>query len=121
MDRMEKTVRTVRQTAETTVSRAVFIIMKAALTIGMPEERAAREADFPADRIVRIIGETIRTARAARTIPESVSRAALITVIIVPDFLERTVSRTVLEEKMKEGAIPEESREINLKAPIWSL
>ena len=94
--------------------------MKAGLTTGTMGEKGAREADLPAVRNVRITGEKTRTARDARTIPESVSRAVLTVVIIAPDFPEKTVSRAALAEKMKEEGTPEEIREVNLKARIWS-
>ena len=118
-DPTQTTVRTVPEMEETTASRAVFTItvQRVVLIIGITVVKDARAAVLGEIRTIRTIGETARTVRTTMGI---VPRAVLTTEKTVPDLLETTASRAVSEARMKVGEIPEESREINLKAPIWN-
>ena len=118
-DPTQTTVRTVPETEETTASRAVFTItaQRAVLIIGITAAKGVRTVVSGEIRIVRTTGESARTVR---IITETVPRAVLTTEKTDPDLLETTASRAVSEARMKVGEIPEESREINLKAPIWN-
>ena len=118
-DPTQTTVRTVPETEETTASRAVFTItaQRVVLIIGITVVKDARAAVLGEIRTIRTIGETARTVRTTMGI---VPRAVLTTEKTDPDLLETTASRAVSEARMKVGEIPEESREINLKAPIWN-
>ena len=114
-DPTQTTVRTVPEMEETTASRAVFTItvQRVVLIIGITVVKDARAAVLGEIRTIRTIGETARTVRTTMGI---VPRAVLTTEKIDPDLLETTASRAVSEARMKVGEIPEESREINLKA-----